>query len=123
MVAGEPLTQRSQMLKGLIDPCLLAVIEADDAYGYEIVRRLEIAGLGDVATGSVYPALARLEQAGLLQSRREESGTGPPRKYYSTTVLGRAHLEAWRQEWLRLTSSVTRVLTNVPPQHQAEEQT
>lgn len=102
--------RRSQMLKGLLDPCILAVIAAEEAYGYEIVRRLNVAGLGDVADGSAYPALARLERRGLLASRRVESDSGPPRKYYRLTPSGRATLEDWTREWRKLAAAVSNVL-------------
>ncbi len=108
MIAKEP--QRSQMLKGILDPCLLAVIAEREAYGYEIVTRLERAGLGDVAEGTVYPALTRLERGGLLESERRESESGPRRKYYQLTPTGREQLVAWREEWTSLAASVDSVL-------------
>lgn len=97
------------MLKGLLDPCLLAVIAVQDAYGYEVVRRLGDAGLADVADGSIYPALTRLERAGLVQAKRVPSPSGPPRKYFQLTSAGLAHLEAWREEWEALQKAVTAV--------------
>jgi len=107
-------SRRSQMLKGLLDPCIMAVIAAEEAYGYEIVRRLTQAGLGDVAEGSVYPALARLERAGFLRARRVESDAGPPRKYYGLTKAGQVALDGWRHEWQRLSESVAAVLGRNP---------
>lgn len=98
------------MLKGLLDPCILAVIATEEAYAYEIVRRLTAAGLGDVAEGSAYPALARLERAGLLASRRVESESGPPRKYYHLTRAGREILEHWTRDWQKLAVAVSTVL-------------
>ena len=107
-------SQRSQMLKGLLDPCLLAVIELQESYGYEVLARLEAAGLAEVAEGSVYPALTRLERAGLLHSRRQPSSDGPPRKYYAITVDGLAHLECRRAEWFALSAAISSVLAFVP---------
>jgi len=103
-------SRRSQMLKGLLDPCILAVIATEEAYGYEIVRRLTVAGLGDVAEGSAYPALARLERGGLLASRRVESESGPPRKYYHLTRAGRETLDRWTLDWHELAGAVSTVL-------------
>jgi PadR family transcriptional regulator PadR len=108
MVASE--SQRTQMLKGILDPCLLAVVEGGEAYGYEIVTRLETAGLGEVAQGSVYPALTRLERAGLLRSERRPSESGPDRKYYRLSGLGKEYLDGWRDEWASLAASVDSVL-------------
>lgn len=103
------------MLKGLLDPCLLAVIGSREAYGYEIVARLANAGLGDVAEGSVYPALTRLERAGMLVSERRPSDSGPPRKYYHLSRAGLEFLHAWRSEWEMLSRSVDSVLrTSIP---------
>ena len=103
-------TQRTQMLKGLLDPCLLAVIGTREAYGYEIASRLDSAGLGDVAEGSVYPALSRLERTRLIVSERRPSESGPARKYYQLTSDGRAYLETWRAAWAALAASVDAVL-------------
>ncbi len=108
-------TQRSQMLKGLLDPCVLAVIGSREAYGYEIVARLAAAGLGDVAEGSVYPALTRLELSGMLISERRPSDSGPPRKYHHLTREGREYLDAWRAEWAALAQSVDSVLRASTP--------
>lgn len=102
------------MLKGLLDPCLLAVIDGAETYGYEILSRLSQAGLADVAEGSVYPALTRLERAGYLQSRGQPGTDGPPRKYYALTPLGLASLEAWREEWANLAASISSVLAVSP---------
>jgi PadR family transcriptional regulator, regulatory protein PadR len=113
--------QRTQMLKGLLDPCLLAVIGSREAYGYEIAARLEEAGLGAVAEGTVYPALARLERAGLIQSERRGSASGPPRKYYHVSPEGRAYLDSWRAEWAVLASSVDSVLGTRAGHHHGRE--
>lgn len=113
-------THRSQMLKGLLDPCLLAVIGSKEAYGYEVVSRLTAAGLGDVAEGSIYPALTRLERSGLLQSERRPSDSGPPRKYYQLSPNGRTYLLAWRDEWASLARSVDSVLRS-STQHASKE--
>lgn len=104
-------SQRTQMLKGLLDPCLLAVIDGAETYGYEILSRLAAAGLADVAEGSVYPALTRLERAGYLQSRRQPGADGPPRKYYALTPLGRTSLAAWQRDWAELSASISSVLS------------
>lgn len=111
------------MLKGLLDPCLLAITADRPAYGYEIVKRLSEAGLADVAAGSVYPALARLERAGLLCAEHTESADGPPRKYYAPTLIGRRQLEAWRAGWLDLSRSVNQVLGRAVELGPCEEET
>ena len=77
-----------QMLKGVLSLLLLSVLREEPGYGYGIVTRLKAAGFEDLAEGTVYPALARLESAGLLQSHLEPSSNGPARKYYRTTPAG-----------------------------------
>src|SRR3974390_2079116 len=75
--------RRSQLLRGVLDLCLLSVMGDDPAYGYEMTRRLAARGLSIVGEGSIYPLLGRLERDGLVDTHRASSGDGPPRKYYS----------------------------------------
>lgn len=99
-----------QMLKGVLAVLLLSLLAEEDGYGYAIVGRLREAGFTDVAEGTVYPALTRLEQAGSLQSYLLRSASGPARKYYSTTDAGREELIATRQSWRDLVTSVDNVI-------------
>ncbi len=110
MGAATEATRTSQLLRGVLDVCLLAVIADDPAYGYEMTRRLEDRGLDVVGEGSIYPALARLERDGLVQWYREASNGGPPRKYYRLSPAGRKALARWSAEWERTRSAVDRVL-------------
>jgi PadR family transcriptional regulator PadR len=106
------MTERrtSQLLRGVLDACLLAVIEEAPAYGYEITRRLGARGLTGVADGSNYPVLGRLERDGLVEGYREAGNGGPPRKYYRLTSGGSGALAAWTQDWSRTRSAVDHVL-------------
>ena len=79
----------SQVLKGVLDLAVLAVVEDQDAYGYDVVRRLRDAGLEDVADASVYGTLRRLYRAGALTSYVMPSEEGPNRKYYGINRVGR----------------------------------
>lgn len=87
------------MLRGVLDLCLLAVIEEGPAYGYEMTKRLRARGLSMVGEGSIYPILGRLERDRLVETRRAASNGGPPRKYYSLSPGGRRVLEAGVNEW------------------------
>jgi PadR family transcriptional regulator, regulatory protein PadR len=89
----------SQLLRGVLDLCLLALMSERACYGYEIVRQLEARGLSLVAEGSVYPALSRLEGAGLIEGYWERSADGPRRKYYRLLPAGRRQLDSWADEW------------------------
>ncbi len=94
------MERSSLLLRGVLDVCLLALLQETPCYGYEIVRRLAERGLSLVAEGSIYPVLARLEAEGLIEGYWEESpGGGPRRKYYRLLPGAGAHLRAGRKEW------------------------
>ena len=97
MVVDE--ARRSQLLRGVLDLCLLAVMEEGPAYGYEMTKRLRERGLSIVGEGSIYPLLGRLEREGLVETYRAASDGGPPRKYYRPSVKGRRSLAAGVSEW------------------------
>ncbi|MCA5892855.1 PadR family transcriptional regulator [Isoptericola sp. NEAU-Y5] len=96
----------TQLLKGVLDAAVLAVVEDDDGYGYDIVRRLRARGLEEVGDASVYGTLRRLYSAGALTSYVVPSGTGPHRKYYGITAHGREMLAIQRKEWQEFTGTV-----------------
>ena len=111
-VDGES-ARRSQLLRGVLDVCLLAAIAEEPAYGYEMTRRLAERGLATVAEGSIYPVLGRLESDGFVDSFREPSNGGPPRKYYRLTEAGRDALSRWSAEWRVTRTAVDKVLSEV----------
>lgn len=96
----------SQLLKGILDLAILGVLAEEDAYGYDIVRRLREAGLEEVGDASVYGTLRRLFRAGLLNSYVVPSGSGPHRKYYGLTDEGRDALEESIKVWRRFSETV-----------------
>lgn len=89
----------TQLLKGVLDLAVLAVLDREDGYGYDVVRRLREAGLADVGDASVYGTLRRLFQAGCLTSYVVPSEEGPHRKYYGLNEAGRDQLERSRKTW------------------------
>jgi PadR family transcriptional regulator PadR len=89
----------TQLLKGVLDLAVLAVLDGEDGYGYDVVRRLRAAGLEDVGDASVYGTLRRLYSAGHLTSYVVPSAEGPHRKYYGLNVSGRAQLEISTKTW------------------------
>jgi PadR family transcriptional regulator PadR len=91
--------RRSQLLRGVLDLCLMAVMGEGPAYGYEMTKRLRARGLSIVGEGSIYPLLGRLERDGLVLTHRAASNGGPPRKYYSLSPEGARALEAGISEW------------------------
>ena len=89
----------TQLLKGVLDLAVLAVVKDEDGYGYEIVRRLREAGLEEVGDASVYGTLRRLFQAGALTSYVVPSEEGPHRKYYGINRAGRDLFERSVKTW------------------------
>ncbi len=105
--------RRSQFLRGVLDLCLLAVMEEGPAYGYEMTKRLRARGLSTVGEGSIYPLLGRLEREGLVETHRAASDGGPPRKYYRPSRKGRLALAAGVSEWRAARDAVDAVLDPV----------
>ena len=100
----------TQLLKGVLDLAVLAVVEDEDGYGYDVVRRLRAGGLDDVGDASVYGTLRRLYSAGSLTSYVVPSESGPHRKYYGITPTGRAQLKTQRDDWAHFSATVTKLL-------------
>ncbi|MCL2165525.1 MAG: PadR family transcriptional regulator, partial [Oscillospiraceae bacterium] len=72
----------TEMLKGVLEGCVLEIINSRETYGYEITRELNALGFCDVVEGTVYTILIRLEKNGLVQISKKSSNLGPPRKFY-----------------------------------------
>lgn len=103
--------RRSQLLRGVLDLCLLSLIAERPRYGFEFAQALAEGGLDLVSDGSIYPLLARMERAGLISSYRAPSPSGgAPRKYYRPTEAGRAELTAGRAGWQSFVGPVDRIL-------------
>ena len=100
----------SQLLKGVLDLAVLAVLREEDGYGYDVLRRLRQSGLDEVADASVYGTLRRLYKADLLTSYVVPSEEGPHRKYYALTTTGTALLHEATKTWHEFTATVGRLL-------------
>jgi PadR family transcriptional regulator PadR len=112
----------TQLLKGVLDLAVLAVVEDDDGYGYDVLRRLRAGGLTEVGDASVYGTLRRLYAAGALTSYVVPSDSGPHRKYYGITPIGRTQLEQQTKDWATFSDTVTALLDHRTP-HQTPNQT
>jgi PadR family transcriptional regulator PadR len=97
----------SQLLKGVLGLLLLHLLAEQESYGYEVVQRLHDLGLTDVAAGTVYPALSRLEREKRLSARLVASSEGPARKYYRPTKAGHDALAAGTAQWASLVDLVS----------------
>jgi PadR family transcriptional regulator len=105
--------RRTELLRGVLDLCLLAVMAEGPAYGYEMTKRLRARGLTIVGEGSIYPLLGRLEREGLVDTYRAASDGGPPRKYYRPSPEGQRALAAGVSEWRAARDAVDAVLSPI----------
>ena len=102
-----------QLRKGVLDLCVLALLERRDGYAYDIASRLaEAIGMGE---GTIYPLMRRMQTDGLVKTYLEESSSGPPRKYYQLTKAGRDALAAQVGDWNTFTADVARILEGAKP--------
>ena len=95
--------QMTEMLKGTLEGIVLAILSRRPAYGYEITARLREMGFPEIAEGTVYALLVRVEQRGFVDVERVPSEKGPPRKVYSLNVPGQQYLDEFWRTWSFLT--------------------
>lgn len=100
---------QSQMRKGILEYCILALISKGEVYASDIIESLKEAKL-IVVEGTLYPLLTRLKNAGLLSYAWKESDQGPPRKYYSLTETGELFIAELSNTWNELTESVNKII-------------
>jgi PadR family transcriptional regulator PadR len=101
--------QMTEMLKGILEGVVLAILSVRPAYGYEITATLRDRGFAQLAEGTVYAVLVRIEQRGLVDVEKVPSEKGPPRKVYSLNTAGRAHLEEFWVSWSDLAQRLDRL--------------
>jgi len=100
----------TQLLKGVLDVAVLAVLKTEDGYGYDVLRRLRAVGLEDVGDASVYGTLRRLYAAGALTTYVVPSDEGPHRKYYSLNKTGQDQLAQSAKVWRAFASTMDGLL-------------
>lgn len=103
---------RTQLLKGLLDACVLSIIKEKEIYGYELSQKLLDSGLGNISEGTIYPVLLRLQKKELITSEMRESELGPKRKYYFITESGIQALEEMTEEWNEIQGPITELLNH-----------
>lgn len=89
------MTNRTQMLKGILEGCVLKIIDGRSVYSQEIVNMLREYGFDDMSEGTLHPMLLRLEKDGLFETQRVESQLGPSRKYYTLSAKGKQELRSF----------------------------
>ncbi len=77
----------TQLMKGILEGCVLSVIARGETYGYEILTEMERVGFDDLGEGTLYPVLTRLDKNGYISCRKAKSPLGPIRKYYTNTKM------------------------------------
>jgi PadR family transcriptional regulator PadR len=102
---------KAQMRKGVLEFCILSVLQDQEAYTSDLLQTLKSAKML-VVEGTVYPLLTRLKNSGLLQYRWEESTSGPPRKYYAITAEGQEFLNELQDTWNELQNAVDALTTS-----------
>ena len=109
--------QTTEMLKGVLEGIVLAILSSRPAYGYEITAWLREQGFTDIAEGTVYALLVRIEQRGLVDVEKVPSEKGPPRKVYSLNARGRDYLEEFWRTWSFLAERIEQLRRSVDKQN------
>lgn len=104
------MANSTQILKGLLEGCILKIISSHETYGYKICERLAMHGFEKVSEGSVYPILIRMEKKKLIYSVMKESPLGPMRKYYYLTDEGIIELKDFISSWNEIKNHIDNVL-------------
>lgn len=102
---------KSQLMRGTLEGCILKVISRRLTYGYEIMEYLKNNGFKDISEGTLYPLLLRLEKAGNVKSELLPSPLGPRRKYFSITEQGEKYLSEFEECWGLLSGSVQKIIS------------
>ena len=101
--------KETQMLKGILEGCVLQVIAEKESYGYELVQTLRASGFPHMVGGTVYPLLQKLEKQELIEGINRPSPDGPDRKYFSLTEQGKGELQRFWQQWTELVDKVNQL--------------
>ncbi len=104
------VVKETQLLKGVLDGCVLQIISKKEIYGYELVQELRGYGFETIVGGTVYPLLQKLEKQHLIKSELKKSPDGPDRKYFSLTEAGEEYLVNFKQHWESLVNKVAGIM-------------
>ena len=100
---------KSQLMRGTLEGCILKILSDSTTYGYEIAARLKEYGFEDIREGTIYPLLVRLEKKKIISSEFRPSPLGPSRKYYSLTKEGAQYLEEFIDHWKQVAGSINAI--------------
>ncbi|WP_440896712.1 PadR family transcriptional regulator [Amphibacillus sp. Q70] len=113
--------KETQLLKGVLEGCVLAVIAQKEIYGYELVQTLKEKGFTSIVGGTVYPLLQKLEKQNLIIGVRKPSLDGPNRKYFTLTQDGEKSLSEFIMYWQGLVGKVDRLLSDYQTEGDCDE--
>lgn len=102
----------TELLKGVLEGCVLEIISREETYGYEIVKRLSALGFEDIVEGTVYTILLRLEKNRLVDIQKKPSEIGPARKFYSLNAAGQKELSSFWSKWDFVSSKIIELRRN-----------
>lgn len=100
----------TQLLKGILEGCVLGIIKKGETYGYEILSVLGECGFDNICEGTLYPVLTRLDKKGYISCRKERSPLGPVRKYYRITAEGEEQFYSFQKSYKRITECANVIL-------------
>jgi PadR family transcriptional regulator PadR len=100
----------AQLRRGVLEYCVMALLQGEERYGFDLVRTLGSTDGLVIGEGTVYPLLSRLRREGMVETTWQESPSGPPRRYYRLTSTGRQALQGFRIEWSRFRDTVDGIL-------------
>lgn len=103
------MNNTTEMLKGLLEGCILEIIGRDETYGYDITQQLRKLGFTDVVEGTVYTILVRLEKSNFVRTTKKPSELGPQRKFYSLSKEGQLERDRFWQRWQFVSSKVNQL--------------
>ncbi|MGO2112892.1 MAG: PadR family transcriptional regulator [Pseudoclavibacter sp.] len=103
--------EKSEMLKGVLEGIVLGILAGRPAYGYEITAWLRDRGFADIAEGTIYALLVRIEQRGLVDIEKVPSEKGPPRKVFTINEAGEARLDEFWNDWTFLAERLEELKT------------
>ncbi|TCN18436.1 PadR family transcriptional regulator [Mesobacillus foraminis] len=101
----------TEMLKGVLEGCVLEIISRGETYGYEITQKLRALGFTDVIEGTVYTITMRLEKNNLVDIEKKPSTMGPPRKFYTLNAAGKEQLRIFWEKWGFVSSKINQLKT------------
>ncbi len=99
----------TEMLKGILEGCVMEIINRKETYGYDITRQINALGFTEVVEGTVYTILIRLEKNKFVNVQKKSSELGPPRKFYSLNDKGREELQKFWKKWEFMSSKINKL--------------